>query len=145
MTRGQSAVGSRQSDSDQERPFADERKIGSYRDLRVWKLAIEMAVECYERTKTFPPSESYGLTSQLRRAATSVAANIAEGYGRENAGSYIQFLRIAQGSLKEFETHIIISARVGLLDVQVEGRLLSHADDIGRMLRSLIRSLQRSN
>ncbi|MBN9235352.1 MULTISPECIES: four helix bundle protein [Phyllobacteriaceae] len=146
MTSGWSAIGSRQSVSDHEPPLGSENsKIGSYRDLRVWNLAIELAVDCYEQTRAFPQSELYGLTSQLRRAATSVAANIAEGYGRENTGSYVQFLRIAQGSLKEFETHIIISTRVGFLEAEAQRRFLAQANDIGRMLRALIRSLQRAS
>ena len=146
MTSGRSAVGSRQSVADHEQPSDHvDHKIGSYRDLRVWNLAIELAVNCYEHTRGFPHSELYGLTSQLRRSATSIAANIAEGYGRENTGSYVQFLRVAQGSLKEFETHIIISTRVGFLDAEAERRFLVQADDIGRMLRALIRSLQRTS
>ncbi|WP_379070310.1 four helix bundle protein [Mesorhizobium sp. UC22_110] len=146
MISGRSAVGSRQSVADHEQPAGSvDRKIGSYRDLRVWNLAIELAVDCYECTGTFPPSELYGLTSQLRRSAASIAANIAEGYDRENTGSYVQLLRVAQGSLKEFETHIIISARVGFLNAEAEQRFLVQTDDIGRMLRALIRSLQRTS
>lgn len=60
---------------------------------------MELAVACYAVTKPFPPGEAYGLTSQIRRSSTSIAANIAEGHGRENTGSFIQFLRMAQGSL----------------------------------------------
>lgn len=144
MTEGRSAVGSRRSAVHEQPGDYVDRKIGSYRDLRVWNLAIELAVNCYEHTRGFPQSELYGLTSQLRRAATLIAANIAEGYGRENTGSYIQFLRVPQGSLKKFETHIVISARVGFLDAETERRFLLQADDIGRMLRALIRSLQRT-
>ncbi len=139
MIEGQSAVGSRQSD-DGVQPAS----IASYRDLRVWKLAIELAVECYGVTGTFPQSELYGLVSQIRRSATSVAANISEGYGRDNKGSYLQFLRIAQGSLKELETHVIISRRLAYLDEAAECRLLESAEAVGKMLRSLIRSLERA-
>jgi four helix bundle protein len=71
-----------------------------------------------------------------------VAANIAEGHGRDGTGNFIQFLRVAQGSLKELETHFVISGRVGLLDDQVVGALQEQCDEIGRMLRSLIRSLE---
>jgi four helix bundle protein len=73
-------------------------KIDSYRDLIVWRQAMELAVAIYETTRTWPKEEMHGLTSQVRRAAASVPANIAEGYGRENLGSYQQFPRIAQGS-----------------------------------------------
>ncbi|MBO6539523.1 MAG: four helix bundle protein [Rhizobiaceae bacterium] len=119
-------------------------KINSYRDLRVWQSAIELTTICYQITSGFPESEKYGLTSQLRRSIASVAANIAEGYGREQLGSYVQFLRIAQGSLKEFETHATIACRVGFLDSDQEAALLRDSEGIGKMLRSLIRSLQRS-
>lgn len=141
MTRaeGQSAVGSRQSGD-----FDRGGQIRSYRDLRVWQLSIELTVACYEATKAYPPSEIYGLTSQIRRSATSIAANISEGYGRENRGSYLQFLKIAQGSLKELETHIIVSQRLGFLDTAIEEKLLSRTEDVGKMLRALIRSLEKA-
>ena len=116
--------------------------IQSYKDLRVWQLAMDLAVAAYQVTKPFPSEERYGLTSQIRRAAASVPANIAEGYGRDNRGMYIQQLRIAQGSLKELETHLILAQRVDVLP-EVQSRLvLEQCDDIGRMLRSLIRSLE---
>jgi four helix bundle protein len=82
------------------------------------------------------------MTSQIRRSSASIAANIAEGHGRENTGSFIQFLRIAQGSLKELETHLILSARVGLLSEAELTKLLKSAEEIGKMLRSMVRSLQ---
>jgi four helix bundle protein len=133
----QSAVGSRQSEGDEAPP-----PIASYRDLRIWKLAIELTVQCYALTREFPKHEMYGLTSQIRRSATSIAANIAEGYGRDSRGSYLQFLRISQGSLKELETHIIVATRLGFLEASSQTNLLRDADDIGRMLRSLIRKLE---
>lgn len=120
-----------------------EATINSYRDLLVWKAAVELAVACYGTTKTFPPSEIYGMSSQIRRSSTSIAANIAEGHGRENTGSFIQFLRVAQGSLKELETHLIIAGRVGLMPENAAKALLRAADEIGRMLRSMVRSLQK--
>jgi four helix bundle protein len=82
------------------------------------------------------------MTSQIRRSSASIAANIAEGHGRENTGSFIQFLRIAQGSLKELETHLILSARVGLLPEAELTKLLKSAEEVGKMLRSMVRSLQ---
>lgn len=120
------------------------RPIESYRDLRVWQVAMDLAVACYDETKAFPTSEMYGLTSQIRRSGASVAANIAEGYGREQTGSYVQFLRTAQGSLKELETHIIIATRVGYLTSIQQDELLRKSEEVGKMLRSLIRGLQRS-
>jgi len=82
------------------------------------------------------------MTAQIRRAASSVPANIAEGYGRETTKEYLRFLRIAQGSLKEVETHVLLSARVNLCSVEQITPLLSQADQLGRMLRSLIRKLE---
>jgi four helix bundle protein len=108
----------------------------------VWKAAVALAVACYSATKAFPPSEAYGMTSQIRRSAASIAANIAEGHGRETTGSFIQSLRIAQGSLKELETHLILSEQVGLLGERLLPPLLEQTNDIGKMLRSLIRKLQ---
>ncbi|WP_412177228.1 four helix bundle protein [Mesorhizobium sp. ZC-5] len=111
--------------------------------MLVWKAAIELAVDCYAATKAFPNSEIYGMMSQVRRSAASIAANIAEGYGREHRGSFIQFLRIAQGSLKELETHLILCGRVNLMVESDVLRLLTQSDDLGKMLRAMIRSLQR--
>ena len=108
----------------------------------VWKAAIELGVHSYEATRVFPKEETYGMTSQIRRAAASVAANIAEGHGRDGTATFVQFLRVAQGSLKELETHLILSQRVGLLDRSTSETLLSECDEIGRMMRALIRSLQ---
>jgi four helix bundle protein len=116
-------------------------RVESYRDLIVWQQAIDLAVETYSLTKNWPKSELYGLTSQARRAATSIAANIAEGYGRDSTGNYQQFLRVAQGSLKEFETHLIIAGRIGIAQQSTVDQLLHRADSIGRMLRALIRKL----
>ena len=103
---------------------------------------MSLAVDCYEVTKSFPRAEAFGLTSQVRRSAASIAANIAEGHGRESTGSFVQFLRNAQGSLKELETHLILSHRVGFLDLPRAEVLLNQCDEIGRMLRALIRKLQ---
>ncbi|WP_460451443.1 four helix bundle protein [Alsobacter sp. SYSU BS001988] len=104
---------------------------------------MDLAQASYLFTATFPKSEMYGLTSQIRRSATSVAANIAEGHGREHTGSFVQSLRIAQGSLKEFETHVLLAGRVKLAADKEVDALMSSADDLGRKLRALIRSLQR--
>ncbi|MBZ9812697.1 four helix bundle protein [Mesorhizobium sp. CA7] len=113
-------------------------KINSYKDLIVWQQAMDLAVATYSLTKAWPKEELYGLTSQIRRSATSIPANIAEGYGRDNTGSYQQFLRIAQGSLKELETHLQIAERIGLAARDEVHHMLSATEAVGKMLRQLI-------
>ena len=120
-----------------------EEAIQSYRDLRVWREAMLLAELCYRHAKAFPKDELFGLTAQIRRAAASVPANIAEGYGRDNIGSYVQFLRIAQGSCKEIETHALLAERV-LENIDAPHELLRQSEVVGKMLRGLIRSLQES-
>src|SRR5215468_8879657 len=104
---------------------------------------MAVAEEAYRLTARLPKEEAYGMTSQIRRAAVSIAANVAEGYGRDNSGSFVQFLRMSQGSLKELETHLILSARVSLVPTADVEPLLQQCDELGKMLRSLIRSIQR--
>ncbi len=116
--------------------------IQSYRDLEVWKLGMALAEQAYMVTRSFPKEELFGMTSQIRRSAASIPANIAEGYGRDNTGNYVHHARIANGSLKELETHILLSVRVGMLTESASEPLLSEADRLGRMLRGLIRSLK---
>lgn len=116
--------------------------LKSYRELLVWKKATDFAVECYRFIATFPKAETYGLTSQIRRAAVSIPANIAEGYGRGSRKEYVQFLLISQGSLKELETHIIISEKLAYLSPAQRDVELAQTDKMGRMLGSLIRRLK---
>ncbi|MER8425620.1 four helix bundle protein [Mesorhizobium sp. M1403] len=116
-------------------------KIASYRDLIVWQQAMDLTVAISQVTRTWPKDELYGLTGQVRRAATSVPANIAEGYGGESRASYQQFLRIAQGSLKELETHLLIAQRVGITSREAVESLMPHSESVGKLLRLLIRKL----
>jgi four helix bundle protein len=102
-----------------------------------------IAEQVYRLTRGFPKDEVYGMTSQIRRSAVSIAANIAEGYGRDGSRSFVQFLRVAQGSLKELETHMLLAQRVGLASASGAEPVLARCDELGRMLRSLIRSIQR--
>jgi four helix bundle protein len=116
--------------------------VQSYRDLRVWQDAMTIAENCYRLTASFPKEEMFGMTSQIRRSSASIAANIAEGHGREMTGSFVQFLRIAQGSLKELETHLLLSTRVQLVKAEGVDQLLIQCNGLGKMVRALIRSLQ---
>ena len=117
-------------------------RVRPYRDLRVWQAGMKLAEACYVLTKRFPKDELFGMTGQIRRAATSVPANIAEGYGRNSRGEYGQFLRISQGSLKELETHVMLSSRVGLVPPLETKNILEMCDSLGKMLHRLIRSIQ---
>jgi len=103
---------------------------------------MTLAESCYRLTRQFPRDELFGMTSQIRRAAASIPANIAEGHGREHTGSFIQHLRISQGSLKELETHLMLAERVAILAFADLQPILTQCESIGKMLRTLIRSLQ---
>jgi four helix bundle protein len=117
--------------------------IQSHRDLVVWQKGMDLAVADYRLTAKFPSEERYGMISQIRRSSASVPANIAEGYGRDSPGTYAQQLRVGQGSLKELETHIELANRVGLARDDDIRPLMMLADEIGKMLRSLIRAVER--
>jgi four helix bundle protein len=116
-------------------------EVRSYRDLVVWQKAMDLAVLAYELAGQLPKAELYGLTSQLQRSAVSIAANIAEGHGRETTGDYVRFLAISAGSLTELETHLLLCERLGLLTASDLEPALAVADEVGRMLRSLKRAL----
>jgi len=118
-------------------------KGSSYRDLRVWQDAMTLAESCYSLTRTLPKEELFGMSSQIRRSATSIPANIAEGFGREQPRPFILFLRVAQGSLKELETHLLLAEKVKLASELAIAPLLMNCEGIGKMLRALIRSLQK--
>lgn len=114
----------------------------SYRDLRVWQEAMALAEICYRQTRGFPRDELFGLTAQIRRAAASIPANIAEGWGRDSTGAYVQFLRVAQGSCKELETHALLAQKVLDRPTDELAPVLEQCEVVGKMLRGLIRSLQ---
>jgi four helix bundle protein len=116
--------------------------LQSYRELLVWQKAMELAQLIYQLTEPFPKREIYGLASQLRRAAVSVPSNIAEGYGRGSRREYLQFLAIAQGSLKELETQVILAERLTYASAAQSARILAKSEAVGKMLGALIRSLK---
>jgi four helix bundle protein len=116
-------------------------KLESYRDLEVWKISMQLAREVYQITEGMPKHEIYGLTSQIRRASVSVPANIAEGYGRNHRKEYVQFLGIANGSLKELETLLLLAHDLNYInDI---AKLMSLCESAGRLLNRLRQSLQR--
>jgi four helix bundle protein len=115
--------------------------IKSYKDLIVWQKSIQMARLCYTLSKTFPKDELYGLTSQLRRAAVSVSANIAEGRSRGSRKDFVQFLRIANGSLAEVETLLTLACEFGYCSNNDIDAIHSETSEIGKMLNTMIRQL----
>lgn len=118
--------------------------LKSYRELEVWQVGMDLAAACYECSRRLPREELFGLTSQIRRAAASVPANIAEGYGRGSRRDYTRFLEIARGSIKELETHLLLAERVCLLSAEEVRAPLAFADRVGRMLHVLIQRLRQS-
>jgi four helix bundle protein len=117
--------------------------IRSYRDLEVWQKAMSLAEMCYAATANFPARETYGLASQLRRAAVSIPSNIAEGHSRRTRQAYLNHLSIALGSQSEVETQIELSYRLRLLSKPSAEEIMMVAGQVGRMLHALIRSLEK--
>ncbi len=115
--------------------------VQSYRDLIVWKKSMALVLNVYRCTQAFPKIETYGLTSQLRRAVISVPSNIAEGQARLSTGEFRQFLGNARGSLMEAETQILVAQNLGHLDKNQTECLLSAAAEVGRILNGLLASL----
>ncbi len=113
-----------------------------YKELEVWQKAVHLATSLYEVTRPFPDNEKFGLTSQVRRAATSVPANIAEGWGRGSTNEYVQFLYVARGSLLELETHLIIAHRLGYLTGDQSALVQKQVESIGMMLNRPIGRLR---
>lgn len=105
-------------------------------------MAMDLAVECYAAAKAFPKSETYGLRSQLQRAAVSVPANVAEGQGRQHRAEFVQHLCIANGSLSELQTHVQLAQRLGYVKPDEAARLLNRSGEVGRLLNGLLRFLR---
>jgi len=118
-------------------------KIRSYKDFEVWKKSIDIVTKIYKVTNSFPKDEIYSLVSQLRRSAVSIPSNIAEGWGRNKTKEYIQFLRIARGSLLELETQLIISNNLSYLNKQNMDNFLIKIKEINKMLNALINILNK--
>jgi four helix bundle protein len=116
--------------------------IKNYRDLLVWQKAMDLAANVYRLIDSFPKQEEFGLKSQIRRAATSIPANIAEGHGRDHLGDYLRHLSIAKGSLAELETHILLAIRLTYLNEDKAGDILLFADELSRMLNGLSAKLR---
>ncbi len=119
-------------------------RIRGFQDLTVWRLGKELAVRMHGLTEAFPRSEAYGLTNQIRRAAVSVPANIAEGFGRFHFPDKIKFFLNARGSLNELKSHILIAAEVGLVEEAITAETCALIDDLGIRLNNLIAATRRT-
>ena len=115
--------------------------VRSYRDLVVWQKAMALAEAVYAYSRKLPREETYGLACQMRSAAVSVAANIAEGHARNKTGEYKQFIGIARGSLAELETEARLAERVGYVSGPEVSRLMALCEEVGRLLTGLHKAL----
>ncbi len=116
--------------------------LKNYKELKVWQKSYQLCLVIYKATKTFPKSEGFGLTSQMRRAALSIPSNIAEGYGRKTTPDYLRSLYIAYGSTCELETQILLSGDLDYLNKESLSELLRDIGEVERMLKALIKSLE---
>ena len=112
-----------------------------FRKLVVWQKAHRLTLDLYQVSRTFPREEQYGLTSQIRRCAASICANLAEGCGRGTARDFARFVQIALGSASELEYHLLLAADLGYIDTDVHPRLETEVIDVKRMLTGLARRL----
>jgi four helix bundle protein len=113
-----------------------------YKDLIAWQKAMDLVENIYKTTESFPKREVYSLTDQVRRAAVSIPSNIAEGQAHYSNREFVHFLRHARGSLAELETQILIAKRLNYLPESDADRILNRADELGRILSGLIKSLK---
>ncbi len=120
-----------------------EHSYQTYRDLKAWQKAMELVSAIYLSTRGFPREETYGLTSQMRRAAVSIPSNIAEGQGRRLEGDFQYFLRNARGSLLELETQVLIAQNLKYLGLHQAEELLKASAEVGRILNGLIASIRK--
>lgn len=118
------------------------KEISSYKDLIVWQKSIDLTSKAYELTKKFPREEIYGITSQIRRAASSIPANIAEGSARGYIKEYINFLSIAYGSGAELETFLVIAKELNYLSADEYAKMAEILSEIMRMLNGLLKKLK---
>ena len=117
--------------------------IKPHKRLDVWNKSIDLTVDIYKLSESFPKSEIYGLTGQMRRAAVSIPSNIAEGAARQTKKEFINFLHMAQGSQSELDTQLVIASKLGYFSEEVYGEIDSRLETISKMLTGLIKSLKR--
>ncbi len=115
--------------------------VKNYQELIVWQKGMDLVEAVYKASQAFPKEETYGLTSQIRKAAVSVPSNIAEGQGRKSTKEFLHFLSIALGSLREVETQILIAERLTYLNKKQTTPLLTLSSEVGRLINGLHNSL----
>ena len=120
-------------------------KVMTYRDLEVWQRAMDLVTDVCNLTRRFAEVEQYGLTSQTRRAAVSIPSNIAEGHGRQSRADYRKHVSIANGSLKELETQLILAVKLDYVKRDQMAELWERLQDVGKMLDRLRASLGQAN
>lgn len=119
-----------------------ETKVVSYRDLKVWQLAVALVTLVYETTKQFPTAERYGIVSQIQRAAVSIPANLAEGHARDSTKEYLHHISYSLGSLAESETLLHVAKQLSFINAETLSALMSRCDELGKMVRSLQKTLK---
>jgi four helix bundle protein len=118
-------------------------RFASYRDLLIWQKSMEVAEACHRLTGCLPREEQFGLSMQIRRAAGSIPANLAEGWGRHRDAEMIRYCEIANGSRTELETHLLLAQRLSLVPPEGVEPILQQCDEIGRMITGFIASIRR--
>ena len=116
--------------------------MNNYKELIVWQKSIELVIQIYKATKSFPKEEVYGLSSQMQRAVVSIPSNIAEGHERNSSKEFVQFLYISRGSLAELETQVIIAEKLGYINQEEKNCILNDCYKIGKMINGLLKSIK---
>ncbi len=123
-------------------PFpSDGHPVQPFTKLKVWRKARDLSLSTYSLTTGLPASERYGLVSQMRKAAVSIAANIAEGAGRNSRGDFLRFLHIASGSAAELQSHVLLAHGLGFLSDEQSSTLLAQTEEVKRMLGGLLKAV----
>ena len=129
--------------SNQELVISNQGKVKNFRELKAWQIAYDLAIEIYLVTKKFPREELYGLVSQMRRAAISVTANIAEGFGRYHYKEKMQFYYMARGSITELESELLVAKGIGYIGEDEVKEFAGKFLEVGKLINGLISSAQK--
>ena len=117
--------------------------MSTHKDLKVWKESVELVTSIYEKTKTYPDDEKFGLTSQIRRCSVSIPSNIAEGAARNTQKDFTRFLHMSLGSAAELQTQLLISKNLGYMNSDIYEELILKTETMSKMLSGLIKSINR--